>query len=202
MNNDQPQRPLPTDLPAPGQPLPPPAPVAPGPVPSDARAYPEPGTQYMAKGPAVNTGWEVCQILANPNDPSLPLVVFPDGTQYTADSVQIGGRVGEVNEPQTAPGQAPNAAVPAVGLKQDFNDIKNQLVNLNIVAQRTFGVPLDVLLTMVQRYSLKAGLQGTGRMAVFGGLSQFVPNDETFDKWVEAYMLEIQRRLGTNDPEV
>jgi len=202
---DNSQRPLPTDLPPP-QALPAPAdqplPAAPATPAPAAAAYPEPGTHYMAKSPAFNGNWEVCQILANPNDPQMPLVVFPDGTQYTADSVQIGGRVGETTEAQPAPGYPQNAAVATPGLNPNFESLKSQLVALNTLSMQTFSIPLDVLLTMVQRYALKAGLNGSGKMAIYGGLSQFVPDDSTFNNWAEAYMLEIQRRSGGNGPEV
>jgi len=195
MQSDTQPAPLPTDLPPlVGIGVAPTAAVhvAPHPLsegsnqPINTPIYPNAGEQVMAKSPAVNSQWEVCTVQPNPNDPALPLVVFPDGTQYTADSVTLGGKVSQASPEPVTP-LAPT-------LKPDYNAFKSLLVSMDAQSQRLFDLPLDILIIMVQRYAIQRSLAGSGKMGKFAGVSQFVADSETFDSWIETYMLEIQRR--------
>lgn len=149
------------------------------------------GDQVMAKMPSLNSQWEVCKVVSNPNDANMPAIEFPDGSIYASNSVEIGGKV-----LATAPEVIPESEVPKVN--ENYAAFQQILVNLNAQSERLFNLPLDVLLTMVYRWAMSAGLPGSGKMGVFGGTSQFVPDDNTMNDWVQAYLFEIQRREAEN----
>lgn len=156
------------------------------------------GEHRMAKSPAFNATWEICQIIATAADPNTPLVQFPDGTVYTADSVQLGGRVART----PAQPEQPPAAAPSL-LNGDFNAFKSIIVSMDRQSKKLFDLPLDVLLTMIVRFANNRGLPANGRMGVYSGVALFVPDESTLDVWTEAYMLEVQRRLAeAGNPEM
>jgi hypothetical protein len=150
---------------------------------------PQAGQQWMVKHPSINGQWQPAMIAANPGDPSQLFVQFADGTAFSLNSVELGG-------PLAALTDEPAGETAAVSpLLQPYEDFRQSLVKLNEMSRSLFQLPLNVLIIMVTRYANTQESEAHGVVATFGGdISTFVPDQPTFDKWLENYLLEIQRR--------
>jgi hypothetical protein len=154
---------------------------------------PKPGEQWLVKHPSVDGQWQVCTILPHPTAEGAILVEFPDGSRYEAENLQIGARA-ETPPPAGMPNQAANARVSP--LNPEYEAFRRVVVELNGQSRRMFQLPLAVLLTMASRLATQRETPGAGNMGNYDGIQLFVPDQTTFDTWLEDYLLEIQTREG------
>jgi hypothetical protein len=160
----------------------------------------KPGQQWMIKHPSVGGQWQPSLVVPDPSDPSKILVKFPDGTLYDPAHLEIGGQIAQ----NLAPGVETTAGETAVvsPLNQDYEAFRRVLVDMNTKSRMLFQLPLNVLLIMVTRLATEREAEANGQMANYtGGLSMFVPDQATFDKWVENYLMEIQTRESGQNAE-
>lgn len=176
--------PVPSDLPEQAK-------AATNPVPETTVVNVNVGDQIMAKGREFNAQWSVCKVVENPTDTTMPLIEFPDGRRFIHTDVELGGKVSSTSQPTAESLPSPAVVSP---LLEDYKTFKDIVVRLNQNSIAMFQLPLDVLLTMMTRFATQSELEGSGKMANYGGVSIFVPDQQTFDKWLESYLLEIQRR--------
>ncbi len=177
----------------PNTPTPPPPPLLPpDPQPATAApAQPPVGSQYMAKHPSVNGQWQMARIVAHPGRPGDALVEFPDTSRYELQDVELGGPVALAPQLQPAgPGQTAQVS-PLNPIYQQFHQ---QIVSLNSQSMALFGMPLNALVTMINRLAAERESTGSGHMGNYAGMQMFTPDIDTFASWAEDYLLEVQRR--------
>lgn len=71
---------------------------------------------------------------------------------------------------------------------------KRSVMQLNYECEQIFKLPLDAMLTMVYRHAVNTEQTGIGRMRIFEGMSQFVPDYPTLNMWFDAYLAEVQHQ--------
>ncbi len=177
----------------PNTPTPPPPPVLPpDPHPATAEpAQPPVGSQYMAKHPSVNGQWQVARIVAHPERPGSVLVEFPDTSRYEMGDVELGGPVAPTQPAQPQPANQTAQVSPLNPIYQQFHQ---QIVSLNSQSTALFGMPLNALVTMINRLAAERESMGSGHMGNYAGMQMFTPDIDTFAAWAESYLLEVQRR--------
>lgn len=164
--------------------------------PNQETTPPSVGSSVMALSPAVNGQWQMSRVVANPSEPSRPLVEFPDGTMYLYDNVQISAPIAP--QPQTAPNPANPSHIDLIGtLKPSYQQFREDVIRANIAAQEMFQLPLDAVLTMARRNAFQQQIDSNGRMDTIGNEGQFIPDFATFERWMTSYLEEIQRREQT-----
>lgn len=174
------------------KPLAPPPLIPPAPATPAAPPEPKVGEQYMVKHPSIGGQWQICTILAHPTDPNSILVQFPDGTRYTPDGLEIGGKLDQTSQTMAPDGISTNARVSP--LNPDYENFRKVIVELNGQSRRLFGMPLGPLTIMMSRLAVERETESSGQMANYAGVQTFTPDQKTFDTWVEDYLLEVQRR--------
>lgn len=169
--------------------------------------------KIMAKHPESNT-WEIATIVVNPDEPNVPNVKFGDGRSFEANAVVIGGKVAQAADSLQPPAESaaqpativkettPSSPIAPAGVPWDPQRFKKTLLRLETESQRLFGLPLDVLLSMIMRHATNNELPSAGHMRIFAGAAQFEPDFMTLSAWIDAYFEEIERRKAqTGDPE-
>lgn len=163
-------------------------------LPLSATVPPSVGLYVMALSPAVNGTWQMSHVVANPIDPKRPLIEFPDGTQYLYDAVQISAPLA----PNTAPNPANPSQIDLVGtLKPGFQQYLTDIVQLYAGSHELFQLPLDAVITMARRNAYQQAIDSSGKMDTLGNEAHFVPDTPTFERWMKAYLEEVQRREQT-----
>lgn len=172
---------------------------------------PKAGEQWMVKHPSIGGTWQICQIIPHPTNEGGILVEFPDGTRYEPSTLQIGAQMAQPaaeapatpNQSMTAPPTPGmiNESARVSPLNPDYEAFRKVITELNAQSKRMFQLPLAVLLTMVARLATDQETPGAGHMGNYGGIQVFVPDQVTFDNWMEDYLLEIQKREAGNSPE-
>lgn len=99
-----------------------------------------------------------------------------------------------VMNPATQPQIAPQ-----LNDDQRVQTFKANLMQLDYECQQLFYLPLDVFMTMVHRNATNEEMAGNGRMRIFAGMSQFVPDYPTLGIWIDAYMNEVRRQKAIVD---
>lgn len=158
------------------------------------------GDSYMVKHPSAGGQWQTTRVIGHPEKTGGVLVEFPDGTKYEPDELEIGGPVNTTGAAPAPGNQPPN---PAAGspLNADYEAFKQIIVQLNGQSRRLFSMPLSVLMVMISRWAMERELEANGQMGSYNGVQTFVPDQDTFLAWVEAYLLEIQGREQGQSPE-
>jgi hypothetical protein len=154
---------------------------------------PQAGQQWMVKHPSINGQWQPATIEADTADPQRLFARFADGTAFSLNTVELGGPIDQ---------SAGSGAAPAVGetaqvspLNPEYEAFRKLLVELNGISRGLFHLPLGALLVMVSRYANAQESPASGIVATYGGdITTFTPDQPTFDKWLENYLVEIQRR--------
>lgn len=165
--------------------------IAPPPMPPAQQAA-DPSTSFVRYTRHPETAqWENAQWSLNQYGPGRPGVTFGDGKTFDVEASKIEHANANTGVPAN---EAQQPLQPLNLLKSDYETFKQILVRLDEQSQALFELPLDVLLTMVHRHATQQGLEGAGKMGTYSGLAQFVPNKNTLNEWVFAYLSEIQRR--------
>jgi hypothetical protein len=170
---------------------------------------PPAGTVVMAKSPAINGQWQMAKIVENPGDPTNYLVEFPDGSQYLATSVEMSAAP---VAPTTADPRYPDGVVPGTGyaanigtldtLQPRYAEFRRIALELYSLSNILFQMPLQSVITMAYRQAYRGQLEANGKMDVIGNETIFVPDNPTFERWMTAYLEEVQRRESEhNGPE-
>lgn len=182
-----------------------PAPVVNQPIAQPPVPMPLDGAHVMALPPVIGGQWQLATIVGNPNpaDPNGPIVQLADGTRYYFKDVQTSAAVAptSVMDPQSPIGYAANIGTLDT-LQPRYATFRDNIVDLYSVAQAMFQMPLQTVVTMAYNLAYTQQLNATGKMDVIGNQSIFVPDNPTFERWMTAYLEEVQRReASANGPE-
>lgn len=152
------------------------------------------GTPVMALHPSINGTWQMSIIVEHPSNPEVVLVQFPDGTRYESKDVQYNA----IAQPTAEPEQTTAVTSP---LDDNYQEFRLRLSGLNRDSKVMFGVPLGVLLVMSDRLAASTEAEASGHYGNYEGIKMFVPNDATFDAWLEDYLFNVQERSKGQSPE-
>lgn len=139
----------------------------------------------------VNNSWQNAAWFDNAFGSGRPGIQFSDSSFYDVAANCIQFVPLEPTQPQQEDTQ-----------KQTSQDVfKNGLLALERGCQELFELPLEVFLVMVRRNANLKELTGTGHMAVYGGVAQFTPDNQTLSTWIDGYMQEVEERRKANMPD-
>lgn len=148
----------------------------------------------------LNNRWEYADVVDNPDNKNMPLLKFSDGNHYAMSAIQ------QTTNPAAIPtGEAANEPTPvfekpaAISREEQIKNFKFLLTRLDSISLDLFNLPVDVIMQMIYRNAVNQELQGNGQMRIFAGQSQFVPDQETFGKWFDAYANEVEARRRDSD---
>jgi hypothetical protein len=153
---------------------------------------PQAGQQWMVKHPSINGQWQPATIEADGSNPRRLFARFSDGTAFSLNTIELGGPIDQATDNS---GQAVGDTAQVSPLNPEYEAFRKLLVELNSISQGLFHLPLSVLIIMVTRYANAQESPASGVMATYGGdITTFTPDQPTFDKWLENYLVEVQRR--------
>jgi hypothetical protein len=149
-----------------------------------AATDPQVGEQWYAKlRGAVNAQWQMTTIVQTTSGVGAQ---FPDGVCWLVQDIELGGKVSQTEVTPPAPKEA--------ALKPAYAAFSEHLVKLEGICLTMFGVPLQVLLNIIDRNAASNGLPVAGTMEKIDNVHMVVPDGETFEAWVTAYLLAVQKR--------